>query len=135
MSEYSWYLPKMWVGIVDDREDKYGGPLIGVVIRSARVRALGHFCHCQVSLNGRRVWASGAEDRIFPFHSVNLTEIGGTPPKDMKTTGLGWATDGNRYCFRYGDRIVEVGRAATAGYDEGLVDVDPTLWKAEWKSA
>lgn len=92
MSEYRWYVKHILVGVVDA-----SGELIGVIRRSGWCYALGHFCHVKVSINGKEKWASGAEDRIHPFHSVSL-EAGEKWPK-FELRAIGWCKDGNTFAF------------------------------------
>ena len=147
MSEYSWYVKSAWIGVDNNtgkepegdlpeptrrmRVLKDPGGCIGIVIRSGRVRVLGHFCFVKVSVNGRKVWASGAEDRIYPFHSVKLSEIGGVP-KGM-IPALGFAKGGNIYCFLYKGRIVEISGPGKDGPDKSLTPVPEEIWQEDWR--
>ena len=65
MSEYQWRVQNAWIGVrgID-------GELIGVIRRSGTVRQLGHFCFVEVQVCRKKYHASGAEDRIWPFHSI-----------------------------------------------------------------
>lgn len=130
MSEYSWPVKGMWCGIEDDTFDYLDRDrlsCIGVCIRSGQVKALGHFCFVKVSVSGKKVYASNAEARIYPFHSVKLSEIGKTP-KDM-IPALGFATNGNDYCFLYEGKVVTI---AGKGL-EGLEPVPEDQWQPQWK--
>ena len=93
MSEYRWRTKAAWIGVQSDE-----GVLLGLLIRSGVVKALGHFCTVEVSVDGKRKRASGAEDRIFPFHSIHL-EKGEAPPKKMVARALGWMKNGNDYAY------------------------------------
>lgn len=148
MSEYSWYVKGAWIGVENNTEKEPEGDLpevtrkmtiigkpagcIGVIIRSGQVRALGHFCFVKVSVNGKKVWASGAEDRIYPFHSVKLSEIGGIP-KGM-VPALGFAKDHSTYCFLYKGRVVRLCGPGKDGLDKSLEDVPEDQWQDEWRA-
>jgi len=101
------------------------GECIGVVHRSGVVKECGHFCYVETSINGRKVTAGGAEDRIYPFHSVTWEDIGMLQPKDM-VPALGFCKDGSTYAFYYEGQVVEVGKSQT------LLPVDKELWRGEW---
>jgi hypothetical protein len=148
MSEYSWPIKGAWIGIENDTEKEPEGDLplptrkmtvlrgipggcIGVIIRSGQVRALGHFCHVKVSVNGKKVWAGGAEDRIYPFHSVKLSEIGGVP--EGMIPALGFAKDHNTYCFLYQKRIVRLSGPGKDGPEKSMEAVPEELWQDDWK--
>lgn len=133
-------LKAMWVGI----QQKCTGPLteqhgiwdekmVGVVIRAARLRPLGHFMYAQVSINGKRMWAGGAEDRIFPFHHVTLPP--NEPlPKDM-IPALGFCKSGNGYAFDYKGTPCLIEKAAICGKDAALTPVPseeiPEVWEVK----
>jgi len=136
----SYYLPAMWVGIEQKvpgdltmQYDIYDRKMIGVVIRSAYCRPLGHFMYCRVSINGCRVWAGGGEDRIFPFHHVTL-ECGEKPPRDM-VPALGFCRGGNGYAFDYKGTPCLITAAAKCGMDAGFTPVSPDEIPDEWKIA
>jgi len=149
MNEYSWRVQKAWIGIENDTGVEPVGDLpeitrkmtiigkpagcIGVIIRSGRVQACGQFCFVNVSVNGKKVIASGAEDRIYPFHSVKLSEIGAVP-KDM-IPALGFSKDGNTYCFLYKGRVVAIDGPGKDGPDKSLVDVPQEHWQPGWGKA
>ena len=149
MSESRWPIKAAWIGIENDTEKEPEGDLpeptkkmcvlrgipggcIGVIIRSGVVQALGHFCHVKVSVCGKKLWASGAEDRIYDWHSVKLSEIGKVPSGMIPA--LGWAKDRSTYCLLHGKRIVKVAKAARVGIDNALVDVPEELWQDDWRS-
>ncbi len=121
------YVKGMYFGIRDDNRD-----IIGIVKRSGRVRILGHFGFVEISVNGHKAWAGGAEDRIFPFHSVDLKEIGGKTPKDM-IPALGWCDDGNTYAFEHKGEPVFVARGvALVGVPPGVkVKPKESVWKCD----
>lgn len=148
-SEYSWPVKGAWIGVENDTEKEPEGDLpevtrkmcvlrnipggcIGVIIRSGQVRALGHFCYVKVPVNGKKVWAGGAEDRIYPFHSVKLSEIGRVP-KDM-IPALGFAKDHETYCFLYKSRVVKLVGPGKEGADKSVEDVPEELWQEGWKT-
>lgn len=154
MSEYSWKVKAAWIGIENDTgREPVAAPgetlpeptrtmtvlhepagCVGVVVRSGRVQACGHFCYVDVQIGGCKVTASGAEDRIYPFHSVKLSELGGVCPKGM-IPALGFALDGNTYCFLYTGRVVSLVGPAKDGLDKALAPVDPELWQPGWAKA
>ena len=130
--------PAIWVGI----EQKVHGSLteshgiwdrkmVGVVIRSAYCRALGHFMYCKVSINGKKMWAGGAEDRIFPFHHVTL-EPDEKPPKDM-VPALGFCRSGNGYAFDYKGTPCVITRAASCGMEAGFEPVEASEIPDKWE--
>lgn len=131
----------MWIGI----EQKYpngpgetifhctGRKIIGVVIRSARLKQQGHFTYARVSICGKEMWAGGAEDRIFPFHYVTL-EAGAAVPRDM-IPALGWCQDQNNYAFLYKNQPHIIAKAAVCGKDAALVPVAPENIPLAWKLA
>jgi hypothetical protein len=132
------YLSAMWVGI----QKKYPGRLtpkyniwdekmIGVVIRSARLKQLGHFMYGQVSINGKKMWAGGAEDRIFPFHHVTLEHYE-RGPKDM-VPALGFCRDGNGYAFNYKGAPCIITKAAVCGMDQAFEVVPPENHPDVWE--
>lgn len=123
MSEYSWYVKQIWFGVEGPKPDL---PMIGIIKRSGRVKQLGHFCHVKISVNGRKVWASGAEDRTFYMHLVEWDDIGQMVPRDL-IPALGWCKGGNLYAFLHEGKIVEAGRDGT------LHEIDEELWQDEWK--
>lgn len=77
--------------------------LIGIIRRSGPVDQCGHFCYVDVQVDGRTVTASGAEDRIYPFHCVRLYRLprGGWP-------ALGWCRDRNTFAFLVDGQVCEV---------------------------
>jgi len=138
MSEYQWPVQKAWIGVMKQVRDEklksieyYDRVLVGVVRRSGKVRACGHFCDVQVSLWGKKRWASGAEDRIYPFHSVVLDV--GEAPKEMELTYLDFCNDGNTAAFR--DKqgcIVEIVGPGKGG-DGSLREIPRERWKEGWE--
>jgi hypothetical protein len=123
MSEYSWDVRGIWFGVEGPKPDL---PMLGIIKRSGRVRQLGHFCHVKISVNGKKVWASGAEDRTFYMHLVGWKDVGGYIPKDM-IPALGWCKGGNTYAFLHEGKIVEAGRQGT------LHEIPQDKWQDEWK--
>lgn len=122
MSEYRWYVKNMWCGVEGPEPELR---MLGIIKRSGWCHAIGHFCHVKVNVNGKAVWASGAEDRIFPFHHVQWKDIGEKAPKDM-VRALGWCLDKNTYAFLYEDNVV-----IPAG--EGTwQNVPRDLWQPDW---
>lgn len=93
MSEYRWYVKQAWIGVVDTNDT-----LLGVIRRSGWVQAVGHFCFIDVSVCGKKYAASGAEDRIYPFHHITL-KPGDTPPV-LELIAIGWCKDKNTYAFK-----------------------------------
>lgn len=126
MSEYCWAVKQIWIGIEGPKPDC---KLQGVVRRSGTCHQLGHFCHVKVSINGRKVWASGAEDRTFYFHLVEWADIGGEAPKNM-TPALGWCKGGNLFAFKHDGKIVSTGRDEQG--HSTFIPVDPELWQEDW---
>jgi len=94
MSEYRWYVSRCWIGVVDRESDR----LLGVIRRSGWCNALGHFCFVDVKVNGKKYAASGAEDRIYPFHSIKLDK--GDKVPELELIAVGWCRDHNTYAFR-----------------------------------
>lgn len=90
MSEYRWLVKQALIGV------QRNGVLIGVIKRSGICRALGHFCNVEVQVDGKKYFASDAEARIFPFHSIDLKDA--KEPK-LLLRALGWCNDGNTYAF------------------------------------
>lgn len=132
------YLKAMWVGIekkfperLTMQYDIYDKRMIGVVIRSAYLRPLGHFMYCKVSIKGKKMWAGGAEDRIFPFHHITL-ECGENAPKDM-VPALGFCNDGNDYAFDYKGKPCIITKAAVCGMDQGFEPVPEERWPEKWE--
>ena len=125
MSEYRWYVKKAWIGVMRRIRDERGlfkeDKLLGVIRRSGTVRAVGHFCHITVSIGGWKYIASGAEDRIFPFHSIKLE--GDAPAPKLELEYVGWSKDGCIPVFRT-DRgeLVEL---VKAGKEEANVAAVP----------
>jgi hypothetical protein len=126
MSEYRWNVKGIWVGIEGPEPDR---KLQGVIQRSGVCHQLGHFCHVKVSVNGRKVWASGAEDRTFYFHVVEWKDIGGVAPKDM-VPALGWCKGGHLFAFKHEGKIVATGRGVDG---KGLfIPIERELWQEDW---
>ncbi len=102
MSEYRWRVVKAWIGVVRRIKDERGlfqdDKLLGVILRSGVVQACGHFCSVTVSVGGKKYMASGAEDRIYPFHSIKLEN--GEPTPKLELEAMGWCKDGNTYAFK-----------------------------------
>jgi hypothetical protein len=121
MSAYNWYVKGIWFGI---EGPKYDAPMLGIIKRSGMCRASGHFCHVKIPVNGKKVWASGAEDRTFYMHLVEWGDLYGKIPKDM-IPALGWNKD-DIYCF-YKD-----GQVWSAGSGGTLQVVHPDLWQDDW---
>lgn len=132
------YLKAMWVGIEAQEPGpltaKYGiyeRKMIGVVIRSVRLRQCGHFMFGTVSIGGQKMSAGGAEDRIFPFHHVTL-EPGAAPPRDM-VPALGFCRNGNGYAFMYRGQPCTIEGAAVHGMDAGFVPVPDSEIPERWE--
>lgn len=125
MSPYSWYVKQIWFGVEGPRPDL---PMLGIIKRSGQCKATGHFCHVEISVNGRKVWAGGAEDRTFYMHLVDWYDIGMYPPRGM-IPALGWCKSKNLYAFLHEGKIVEAGREGT------LHEIKEELWQEEWKDA
>lgn len=102
MSEYRWRVKQAWIGVMRRVKDERGlfkeDVLLGVIRRSGTVRALGHFCSIYVQVCGKKYIASGAEDRIYPFHSIKLEEGDKVPALEL--AAVGWCQDHNTYAFR-----------------------------------
>jgi len=127
------YRTRLYFGV------RKGGTIIGCVLRSGDAKEMGHYCNVRIGVNGCKTWAFGAEQRIYPFHSVPWGEIDNRQPKDM-LPALGFASDGATYCFwlppvggrqdggpgyrLFGD-VVSVGGA-------NLYKVPKSLWLPEW---
>lgn len=96
--------------------------VLGVIRRSGPVSQCGHFCYVDVSVEGKKVTASGAEDRIFPFHSVRLDHLpeGGWP-------ALGWCKDRNTFAFLVDGMVCEV----VNGRD--FEPIKEEIWQPEWR--
>jgi len=122
MSAYNWYVKQIWFGI---EGPKYDAPMLGIIKRSGMCKALGHFCHVKIPVNGKKVWASGAEDRTFYMHLVSWEDLDGKIPKDM-IPALGWNKDGNTYCF------FKDGQVWSAGSGGTLLTFPTDQWKSEW---
>lgn len=139
MSEYRWYVRKAWIGVQVQVKDErmtsmelYDRELVGVIRRSGWVRALGQFCHLYVSYMGKKRYAAGAEDRIFPFHSLTL-EIG-EKPGELELVYLGWCTDHNTPAFRdKRGRIVQITKAGKE--NDNTEPIPEMLWQPGWKEA
>lgn len=102
MSEYRWRVKKAWIGVMRRIRDERGlfveDKLLGVIRRSGDVSQTGHFCTVAVSVCGKKYLASGAEDRIFPFHSIKLEE--GEDCPELELEAVGWCKDSSTYAFR-----------------------------------
>jgi hypothetical protein len=139
MSEYRWYVKKAWIGVMKQvlaeeitSMEVYNHELVGVIRRSGWVSAMGHFCYLRVNYKGKNRDASGAEDRIYPFHSLVLDV--GEEPGELELIYLGWCRDHSTPAFRdkYG-RIVEI---IGAGKEKVNTSPIPTkLWQPGWKEA
>jgi hypothetical protein len=103
MSQYRWYVRHATIGVINA-----DGALLGVVHRSGWCSASGHFCSVRVSVNGRMMHASGAEDRTYGFHSIALARGDAVPALDLEA--VGWTSDGNDlvFCRPGGDELVYV---------------------------
>lgn len=123
MSEYSWYVKQIWFGVEGPKPDR---EMIGIIKRSGQCRALGHFCHVKISVNGKKVWASGAEDRTFYMHLVTWEDIGRYIPQGL-IPALGWCKEGKMYCLLHEGMIV------TAAGQGSLHPVPEDVWQDEWK--
>lgn len=131
MSEYSWEVRKVWIGVKEYHRAGCG-ELLGVIRRSGRVRALGHFCFVRVSYMGKKRWASGAESRIYPFHSVQLEE--GETAKGLELLYLGFTIDGNTAAFL--DQEANVVELVDAGsMPNNTRPIPRAMWKDEWEQA
>ncbi len=135
MSEYRWYVRQMWIGVRVAvpkpwiTSDYHASELVGVIIRSGHVRAVGHFCHTYVSYLGKKRYAAGAEDRIYPFHSLTLEP--GEEPKKLELVFIGWCSDKDTPAFITGSftPLSLVGAAK----DPDNVEVIPSkLWLPQW---
>jgi hypothetical protein len=129
MSEYRWWTRHAWIGVQNAE-----GKLLGVIARSGVVRALGHFCHVTVHVNGKEKIASNQEARIFPFHSITL-EPGEREPKYI-LRALGWCKDGNTYAYRHvaGGYLCKLDGHFNAG-DKAFGPVSQDDFKPETKAA
>lgn len=109
-------------GMLFGVEDPETHALHGVIRRSGLVDQCGHFCFVDISVEGKTVTADGAEDRIFPFHTIYLDHLpkGGWP-------ALGWCVDQNTYAFLVDGEICEV----LNGYT--FSKIEESLWKPTWK--
>lgn len=139
MSEYRWYVRRMWIGVEFQLADPswplkhdpyYQRELVGVIRRSGWVQAVGHFCHTHVSYLGKKRYAANAEARIFPFHSLQLEP--GELPKKLKLVWLGWCTNKstlafvNKHC-----RVVEI---TGAGVNfPNTEEIPAEVWPNEWR--
>ena len=123
MSEYSWYVRQIWFGVEGPKPQR---EMLGMIKRSGQLKALGHFCHVKISVNGKKVWASGAEDRIFYMHLVTWDDIGQQIPKGM-IPALGWNDDGNSYVFLHDGKLVLAARRGN------LVELAPHAARPEWR--
>jgi hypothetical protein len=133
MSEYSWPVQRAWIGIEVKEPPLFASSkLLGVIRRSGQVRALGHFCFVKVQICGRFHHASGAEDRIYPFHSVRFMPEEKLP--ELELTYLGWCTDRNTPAFR--DQAGRIVKIARAGKDPDNTEAIPeNLWQPEWRTS
>jgi len=122
MSEYAWYVKQIWFGVEGPEPER---PMLGIIKRSGQCRAIGHFCHVKVPVNGKKVWAGGAEDRTFYMHLVEWDDIGQKIPKDM-IPALGWKYGGNGYCFLHNGIVVQAGGRGS------LSPVPPSEW-GSWR--
>lgn len=131
MSEYVWRVRKAWIGVMQRIEDERGlfkeDKLLGVIRRSGTVRAMGHFCSVEVSVCGKKYFASGAEDRIFPFHSIKLLK--GDKVPDLELEAIGWCKGGNVYAFRKDGELVEPSSSGQLGQ---VSLIPKELWKDDW---
>ena len=119
MSEYRWPIRKCWIGV--ERDDK----LLGVIRRSGIVQALGHFCFVAVSVCGKKYHASGAEDRIYPFHSIKLKE--GDKVPELELEYLGWGKDHNTPVFKdKAGKVVQIVKAGVA--TDNTAPVPEDIW-------
>lgn len=102
MSEYKWRVQKAWIGVMRRIKDERGlfqeDKLLGVIRRSGTVQQVGHFCFVDVQVCGKKYTASGAEDRIFPFHSIVLEE--GDKAPELELEYIGWCKDHETPAFR-----------------------------------
>jgi hypothetical protein len=118
MSEYQWRVKKAWIGVMRRIKDERGlfkeDKLLGVIRRSGIVRQCGHFCSVEVRVCKKSYTASGAEDRIFPFHSIKLEE--GEKCPELELEYVGWCRDHNTPAFR--TKQGEIVELTGAGKDE-----------------
>jgi len=132
MSEYQWYVKKAWIGVMKRIKDERGlfkeDVLLGVIRRSGNVQQIGHFCSIEVQVCGKKYIASGAEDRIYPFHSIQLEE--GDKVPELELVAVGWCQDHNTYAFMaLGGDVVEL---IKAGREPGNVRPIP---RENWPEA
>lgn len=135
MSEYRWRVRDIWVGVDFQLPEQFphsvyhNRVLAGVIRRSGVVRALGHFCFVELQYLGKKRTASGAEDRIYPFHSLKL-EVAELPQK-LELVHLGWCADKNTPAFLdvNGDVVEPYGSGAGARTKK----IDPILWQEKWR--
>jgi hypothetical protein len=99
--------------------------MLGIIKRSGQCRAMGHFCHVNIPVNGKKVWAGGAEDRIFYMHLVDWADIGQQIPKDM-IPALGW-NDPNTYVFSHEGKVV------ITGGQGNLITLNEHAIREEWR--
>jgi hypothetical protein len=140
MSEYRWYVRKAWIGVKTQppyvwhdgsiHPGIYDDVLVGVIRRSGWVMAVGHFCCVKITYKGRWRLASGAEDRIYPFHSIKLDP--GEEPGKLELVHLGFCNDGNTAAFRNKKgEIVEIIDAGCKPDNTRLIPKE--RWKDDWK--
>jgi hypothetical protein len=123
VSEYQWWVKQIWFGVEGPKPDL---PMLGIIKRSGMVRQCGHFCHVKIPVDGRKVWAGGAEDRIFGMHYVKWADLYQNLPKGI-IPAVGWAKGGNNYVFLHEGKLV-----LACGRGE-LEPLPEDLWLDEWK--
>jgi hypothetical protein len=135
VSEYKWKVKKAWIGVMRRIKDERGlfkeDKLLGVIRRSGTVQAMGHFCFVDVQVCGKKYAASGAEDRIFPFHSIVLEEGDKTPELELEY--IGWCKDHETPAFRTKEgELVELVGAGSAGGAERGSDSIAAIPRSNW---
>jgi len=133
MSEYRWYVKQIWIGVEGPPPARQ---MLGVIKRSGWCHQMGQFCHVKVSVNGKKVWASGAEDRIWYMHLVEWEDIGEKLPQDI-IPAYGWSKDGNTYaynpCVARGYESFPPGIYQLGG-GLGFIQIDKDNWRDEWEN-
>lgn len=135
MSEHRWVVKKAWIGVNFAlplpwvSEDYTQSELCGVIRRRAEVQATGHFCFADVQYRGELFTASGAESRIYPFHSLTLHK--GQLPENLELVYLGFCRDHRTPAFVSKRlRIVELTGAGNSV--SPLTSIPPEKWQIKW---